>query len=330
MVGENDDDEVVVSLPEDTSSVIVTKVEAKEPEKKKVAGPNDDPVEDLRGQFTALQARTSAAERAAHDATRANAEITQRLHKAEGDVVNSQLDTVLSGIAAAQSEASSAEQAYAIAFEAGDAAAIARATRQMGTATARLQRLEEAKADIEDGIKQRPKRETEPPQPARQPQQSTDPVEQFTKGMSSRSAAWVRAHPECVTDEKKYKRMMAAHAVALADDIEVDSDEYFRRIEEQVGAKKVDPKPAGDGRRPSSAAAPAAGSGGALNGGGIEVRLTKGEAASATDGTLVWNYADPTGQNRWQKGQPIGLAEMARRKHEGKKSGLYDKNNIEA
>jgi len=58
--------------------------------------------------------------------------------------------------------------------------------------------------------------------------------------------------------------------------------------------------------------------------------LTKGEAASATDGTLQWNYDDPTGQNRWKKGDVIGLAEMARRKHEGMKAGLYDKNAFEA
>jgi len=203
----------------------------------------------------------------------------------------------------------------------------------MGTATARLHRLEEAKADIEDGIKQRPKEAPVTHQQPRQPQRSADPVEEFTKGMTSRSAAWVRAHPECVTDEKKYKKMMAGHAQALADDIEVDSDEYFSRVEAAVGGKKAaDPKSAaeGDGRRPSSAAAPAAGSGGPLSGGGVEVRLTKGEAASATDGTLVWNYPDPTGQNRWKKGEPIGLSEMARRKHEGKKSGLYDKNNMDA
>src|SRR5882672_9934950 len=147
MAGE-DDEEVIVSLPADTS-VVVTKVAPTEPVKKSTSDPNDDPVHDLKTQFSALQARASASENAAREATRANAELTQRLHKTEGQVVDSQLDTVLSGIAAAQSEASSAEQAYAIAFEAGDAAAIARATRQMGTATARLQRLEEAKADIE-------------------------------------------------------------------------------------------------------------------------------------------------------------------------------------
>jgi hypothetical protein len=330
MAGEDDNnDEVIVSLPADTSTVTITKATEKEPEKKPVPGPNDDPVDDLKSQFAVMQRRATEAENTAHQATRHAAEVTQRLHKAEGQVVDSQLDTILSGIAAAQAEVSAAEQAYAIAFEAGDGAAIARATRQMTTSGTRLQRLEEAKGDIEDGIKARPKPGAEPQQQPRQPQRSADPVEEFTKGMSSRSAAWVKAHPECVTDEKKYKKMMAAHAVALADDIEVDSDEYFRRIEEQVGAKKTDAKPA-DGRRPAAPSASGAGAGGALNGGGVEVRLTKGEAASAQDGTIIWNYPDPTGQNRWKKGEPIGLAEMARRKHEGQKAGLYDKNNIEA
>jgi len=68
----------------------------------------------------------------------------------------------------------------------------------------------------------------------------------------------LKAHPECVTDRKLNARMLAAHNLALADDIAVDSDEYFERIEAGIkpaGAveKKQDAKPAGDGRRPSSA-----------------------------------------------------------------------------
>lgn len=331
MAGEDDNnEEVIVSIPGDTSTVVVTKVEPKtEPVKKATTGPDDDPVIDLKHQFAAMTQRATAAERAANDATRANAEITQRLHRVEGQVVDSQLDTVLSGIAAAQAEASSGEQSLVAAIEAGDAAAQARAQRVIAGAETRLQRLQEAKADIEDGIKARPKPGAETREQPSQRQQTTDPVEGFTKGMSPRSAAWIRKNPDCVTDAKKNARMLAAHNLALADDIEVDSDEYFRRIEEGIGAKKAETKPATDGRRPSSAAAPAAGGGGALNGGGIEVRLTKGEAASATDGTLIWNYDDPTGQKRWTKGEPIGLAEMARRKHEGIKNHLYDKSYSE-
>jgi hypothetical protein len=327
MAGE--DDEVIVSLPADTSVVKMTKVEDEPLKKPANSGPNDDPIIDLKNQFAAMTHRATAAEDAAQQATRAAAEITQKLHRVEGQMVDGQLDTVVSGIAAAQAETTSAEQRYAVAFEAGDAAALARATRDMGTATARLERLQEAKAEIEDGIKQRPKT---PPAATREPpqrQQPADPVERLAQTLSTRSAAWIRKNPDCVTDPKKNARMMAAHNLAVADDIPLDSDEYFSRIEAGIGAKKADPEPSGDGRRPSSAAASGAGAGGSLNG-GIEVRLTKGEAASATDGTLVWNYDDPTGQKRWTKGQPIGLAEMARRKHEGKKAGLYDKNAMEA
>jgi hypothetical protein len=55
--------------------------------------------------------------------------------------------------------------------------------------------------------------------------------------------------------------------------------------------------------------------------------LTKNEAASATDGTLVWNYSDPKG--KFKKGEPIGIAEMARRKKTMKEQGLYDKSYME-
>lgn len=327
MAGE--EDEVIVSLPADTSAVQVVKV-ADVVKKVEPAG-DDDPVADLKGQFAALQSRVSVAENTAQQATQRADEATGRLHHAEGQVVSSQLDTVLSGLAAAEAEMTSAEQALTTAIEAGDAMAQARANRLIATAASRMDRLTEAKEDLQDAVKRRPA----PGQQTRQqPQQrSADPVEAFTQGMSPKSAAWIRAHPDCVTDTKKNARMLAAHNLALADDIAVDSEEYFRRIEDGIGTKspitkKEDPKPS-DGRRPSSAAASGGGSGGPLSGGGVEVRLTRGEAASATDGTIPWNYDDPTGQNRWKKGDPIGLAEMARRKHEGQKAGLYDKSAME-
>ena len=69
--------------------------------------------------------------------------------------------------------------------------------------------------------------------------------------------------------------------------------------------------------------------GGAVNGNSSVVKLSQREAASAQDGTLIWNYPDPTGQNRWKKGDPIGIQEMARRKRQGMKDGLYDKTWLE-
>lgn len=330
MAGEDEGGDVIVSLPEDTSEVKVVKVG--EIETKKATG-DIDPVEDLKGQFEGMKSRLSVAETEARNAHQQVQHVTQRLHQAEGQVVESQLDTVLSGIAAAQAEAAQAEAAYVAAAEAGDFAAQARAQRAMAASESRIQRLAEAKDDLEDAAKRRPAVSDQQRQQAPQPrQQPSDPVERFTQGMSARSAAFIKKNPQTVTDPKLNARMLAAHNLALADDIEVDSDEYFRRIEDGIKPaqqqRRDEPRRAsaeGDGRRPSSAAAPAGGGGGGLNGGGVEVRLTKGEATSATDGTLVWNYDDPSGQKRWSKGDPIGLAEMARRKHEGRKQGLYDK-----
>ena len=328
----NDDDdagEVIVNLTGSTTEPAATV--AKTTEKPTVKTDDDgDPLEDLKAQFNTISGRLSSTE-AAHQQTQQELQRTQQtLQRTQQQVVSSQLDTVVSGISAAEAEAAAAEQTYVAAMEAGDHMAAARAQRAMTAAEARKVRLQEAKDDLEEAAKAQPTRRQEPHQQPSQPRQPADPVEAVASQLSARSAAWVRAHPECITDKKMNARMMAAHNLALADDIPVDSDEYFKRIEAGIKTAKAEPaaKPQGDGRRPSSAAASATGAGG--NGGVLEVKLTKREAQSAQDGTLVWNYDDPSGQKRFRKGDPIGLAEMARRKHEGMKAGLYDKNSFEA
>lgn len=335
MAGEEDED-VIVSLPGDTGAVITKAADAvvvKTGGAAAVAA--DDPMDDLKNQFASMTRRATVAEQTNQQTAQQLQEATQRLQQAEGQVVSGQLDTVLSGIAAAEAEASSAEKDYIAASEAGDFAAQARAQRKMAGAESRIQRLTEAKDDLEDTAKRRPAAGAQQRQapPVRRP--VADPIEAFLaeRSISGKSAAWIRNHPEVVTDPKANARMLAAHELTKVDDIEVESEEYFRRIEEGIkpSVKKVvqEPQRQGNGTRPSSAAASGGAAGGGLNG-GTEVRLTKREATSATDGTLVWNYDDPTGQKRWQKGDNIGLAEMARRKHEGMKAGLYDKSATES
>lgn len=334
MAGEEDED-VIVSLPGDTGAVITKAADAVVVT---TGGPAaavaaDDPMEDLKGQFASMTRRATAAEQIGQQTAQQLQEATQRLQQAEGQVVSGQLDTVLSGIAAAEAEASSAEKDYIAASEAGDFAAQARAQRKMAGAESRIQRLTEAKDDLEDATKRRPVADAQQ-RPAATARPPADPIERLIAdgNISGKSASWLRSHPE-VADPKTNARMMAAHSLAIADDVELESEEYFRRIEEGIkpGTKKatMEPQRQGNGTRPSSAAASGGAAGGGLNG-GTEVRLSKREATSATDGTLVWNYDDPTGQKRWQKGDNIGLAEMARRKHEGMKAGLYDKSNSEA
>lgn len=331
MAGE--DDEVVIALSGDTSTMDVKALEKGGAQVVDFNNEGEDPVADLKKQFGQISGKLRTVETKQQVTEQQLHDTTQRLHRAESQVVVSQIDTVESGIAAVEAEANAAEQRYAAAFEAGDAPAMARAQREMARAEANKLRLTEAKQDLEDAAKRRPNPQREQDNPIRRV--AADPVEAVAAQLSPKSAAWIRSHPECVTDPKLNARMMAAHNLAIAEDIPLDSEEYFERIEkgikpvQQVQKKGGDQK-GGDGRRPSSGAASGAGAGGGMNGGAVEVRLTKGEAQSATDGTLVWNYDDPSGQSRFKKGDPIGLAEMARRKHEGMKAGLYDKSAYEA
>ena len=134
-----------------------------------------------------------------------------------------------------------------------------------------------------------------------------------------------------MSDPKKNAKLSAAHYNAVAEGLAPDSSEYFDSVETFIGIKgngkanghsngKEQPK-----RKASVPVAPVQQSGGVTSGNGTEVRLNKSEAQAATDGTIVWNYDDPSGQKRFKKGDPVGVQEFARRKAKMTAQGLYDR-----
>lgn len=300
-----------------------------------------DPADDLRSQFNDLKtesernrARADDNARRAADAERDAARAREEATTARGEVIESQASTIESGISAAQAEADAAEGEYKSAFEAGDAGRMAKAHRTMSRAEANLVRLGEAKADLEirktRGPQAEQRREAQPQPQTRQPD---DPVEAFIAAQPRGPEAqkWLREHREFVTDERKFLKLGAAHQDALAEGMKIESPEYFEHIEKFVGIKA---NGAGNGATPRTAAkrpasvpvAPVHQSGGAANGSnGVQVSLTQGEAKSANDGTIVWNYDDTSPQKRFKKGDPIGNQEMARRKLALTKQGAYDR-----
>lgn len=312
-----DDDAITVTLPEDdTGGAVITKVEGAE----KTAPV--DPVEDLKGQFETLKGTLNQTTQRLVGAERELQAKNQEIEAVRKEVTTSQLDTVLTGLQAAEAEAAAAERDFISAAEAGDFAAQARAQRKMAAAENKIGRLKEAEGDLKDQTTK-----PAPRQELRQQPRQDDPIERFTAGMSPASAAWIKAHPECVTNPKLNARMLAAHNLAVADDIPVDSKEYFDRIEAGIGASKQvqqESKPAVN-IRPSAPVAPANGASGGMSGGGTTVKLTQREVKAATDGTIVYNTPDPTGKNRWKVGDPIGIQEAARRKAIMMKEGHYDK-----
>jgi hypothetical protein len=93
--------------------------------------------------------------------------------------------------------------------------------------TYKLEHIEDGRKRLENQIRQ-PKAEV-----------SSDPVEALASQLTPRSADWVRRHPQCVTDQRLYQKMIASHNLAVADGFAPDSDEYFEAIESTM---KLSPK----------------------------------------------------------------------------------------
>lgn len=348
----DDNDEVIVTIdpalieadPALADAEVKPKVVIED--KPKTGAAADDPLESLKGQLSTLQGREEQNRRERDDALRRASEAEQRATQATQEVatakteaVESQYDTVVTGISSAQAEADAAEVAYQTAFNNGDGTAAAKAQRKMAEAVAKVGRLEEARADLEAVAKRAP---TEAADVARaQPRQQQpqgDGVEAFLATRTPKTAQWLRDHSDmatalaarmsgrATTDQSRLgAKLTAGHNMAESEGLEADTPEYFEYIEKFIGEKK----PAPIQRRASAPVTPVSHSGGGTNGGGVEVKLTRGEAQAATDGSIVHNFPDPTGKNRWTVGSPIGVQEFARRKLAMQKEGRYDRAYLE-
>jgi hypothetical protein len=296
-----------------------------------------DPAKDLAAQYEALQEK-SKEDKAARDAADARAaEAERRAAQAQRDAqaareaaTSSSLDTITTALASAQSALDAAKKDKRTAREAGDFEAESDADDRMIQARIDLRTYDEAKSSLE-ARKAAPR--TEAP---------SDPVEAFVRGRSEPTAKWAREHREFITDPIKNKKLTAAHFDAEASGYAPDTPQYFDHVEKFIGLKKdaAVVTEGDDVQRPGAAKEAAkeakkqaqrsvapvngsAGSGGAVS--GNTVTLTSREAAAATDGTVVWNWDDTSGNKKFKKGDPVGVEEFARRKQKMVQQGLYDK-----
>jgi hypothetical protein len=227
-------------------------------------------------------------------AARLNLQTAHLRREAEMRRVGNELLTV-------DSESKAAEAAYRNAREYGDTDAEVAATRRLSAAEARRNTLELQGQALE-----------------RIPVSSGDAFEDHLSRFTDRTAQWMREHRDWVEDPKKNAKMVGAHHMAVGDGLEPDTPEYFAHVERQLGLRS-----GGNGsnrsgtnmRRETPKYDPADHRTHVTPDG---VYLTENERKLATDGTLVFN----TGPKR---GQPIGLSEMARRKSEMAKNGMYNR-----
>ena len=149
--------------------------------------------------------------------------------KASYEVQDSNLQLIVSAIDSVNRTNAMLKRDYAAAMQAGAFDQAAEIQSQMSINGAKLLQLENGKAALSERLKN-------PPQ--QQPEMPADPVEAVASQLSPRSAAWVRAHPECVRDKRLYMKMVGAHNIAVADGFQADTDEYFAEIERQMGYRK--------------------------------------------------------------------------------------------
>lgn len=328
MAGEDDDILVTIEGEEPVHQDEVVRVQDDTTRK----SADDDIVGSLKAQLaekqTALDTatqRVSSAEAIAGQATQRARQFEQEAAEARTQAAESSKATIDGGIAAAKAESQAAQDALSAAFEAGDSKAVAIANRRIAQAEANLVVLEQAKGDMPA----QPQRRIEQPQA---PQ--NDPIEAFINSRSGPTQTWLRAHRDYLTDPRKNAKMQAAHFDAEAEGIALDSPQYFEHVERYLGLKKDTPAQQQQHsqhsqRRPTAPVAPVTPSGGGMNGGAAEVKLSASEARAATDGTHVYNYDDPTGKGRFKKGDPIGIQEFARRKMLMMKEGRYQNFSVD-
>lgn len=328
------DEELVVDIEAATPEIeVVTEPDkGKEPAKAETkTNGKTEPVEDLRNQLDTLKkqseqatAKIQSAEQLAQQRGQEVEQVQTELATVKKELVQSNASTVENAILAEKETLLSARKDRVAALQAGDYDKEAEATERGQLAAARLTRLEEAKNEIDVRLK-----EPDPVRPRTEAPQN---------GPGPRATAWLAEHPEYVNNRAKNLRAAAAHASAVEAGIEVESDDYFDHVERELGLKTDEPieaepsKPRQSARTKSMPAAPVSRDGGGSSSGQLsatQVVLTKGEQDVATDGTHTWQAHDLAAGRIKDKAlinQPIGIKEMARRKAELTKQGVYDRN----
>jgi len=234
-----DDPEIIIDL--DVEEGVVT---AESPEQEDTVAPA---IETLRAQLAAEKATRLAAERQAREAAEQAAQARTGAHDANLNMVNGAIERV-------RQDTATLKLALKEAWTIGDYDKAADIQEAMATNAANMMRLTDGKAAMEAA----------PPQKA--VPVAADPVEALASQLSAASAAWVRKHPECVTDQRMFQKMVAAHNLAVADGIGADTPEYFDFVETTLKLKPVraaetprtpDSAPQEEESPMSSAAAPA-------------------------------------------------------------------------
>lgn len=183
---------------------------------------------DWKAQFEAAKKQAEDAEAKRAEADRLAQQRADELDrvqrenaKTRSEVVSAEMLAINNAIANTEHERADAKQSYKAAMEAGDYEAAAEAQAKLSEVAVKAQRIKEGKAELErraEAVKNQP-----------------DQLEQYVSQLSPQSAAWVRKHPETVSDAGKRDMLQRAHYKALGEGIRPDTQEYFQHMDLEMG-----------------------------------------------------------------------------------------------
>lgn len=223
--------EDITTSPEVKADDIIIEHDGQEGQKDPavVRKPKDDPLEDMRRKMEETEQRVAeererrvAAERE-RDAAKTQAETTRTtLAKGEAEKIAAQEAAITSRLDAAKADVENAERALEEAIDTGRPAKEQIALqKKLAESVYKMKGAEAAKNHF-DNWKEQQKNKPAPK------------VEQVNDGLTEKSRQWINSHPKYNTDKHYRRAAVAAHEDAVEDGVEIDSDEYFRRINEAV------------------------------------------------------------------------------------------------
>jgi hypothetical protein len=284
-IEDNTEDQFEIDLGEDPKpeeDIVVEKSEEKAPD----ADPVDNTLETLKSQLEEERKARLEAQRRASEAE-------YSAYEAKGEVQDTSLHLVSNAIDTVIQNNNILKANYRDAMAMGDFDTAADIQSEMSSNAAKLLQLEQGKQALEN----------QPRQPAPTPYVA-DPVEALASQLSPRSADWVRRNPQFATDPRLYQKMLAAHNLAMADDIPADSDDYFAAIEDTLRIRRQDNSDDYDAmadaakptqRRSAPPAAPVSRSGG---GGGSKPNRVTLTAAEREMASMMGMTPEEYGRNK--------------------------------
>ena len=263
-------------IKDDDIEVIKVDDEAEKSGRRAVAA--EDGIQELKSRLEREKQARLEAERNAHMAI-------ETAVSAKNEVQDTNLHLVRNAIDTVKRNNDILKYNYSEAMSVGDYNKAAELQETMSMNSAKLMELERGRSSMENAPRMAP-----PPPPPRY----SDPVEELAAQLSPRSADWVRRNPQCVTDQRMFQKMIAAHNLAIADGYTPDSDDYFGLIEDtlKIGRRVAIDHDDDDAmssaakvtqRRSAPPAAPVSRGGTGMGSRPNEVRLSKEEIETARD-----------------------------------------------